>query len=243
MTNWTFNTYSFLCICTHGINVSTAFWVSWTWEVGITTHQHIHTHKHPPPSECSITLETEAWFICSQIKATEVERVEKIIPSKQEKKNKKNNNLSSPWRECYLWKPSQASLVYTQKSSMLKLNYYNFYTDTSPALCADTAHILDCELVAQHGSGLVHQDYSTVNEEGTKISDQLKECLNQSLVNPTQWGQQCSLYTATLCSAAYQQVAKVARKHCGLTGRSHSHTDAVTYSYKRFTWVWVPLCC
>lgn len=40
------------------------------------------------PSGCFITRETEAWFICSQIKATEVERVEKIIPGDQEKKKK-----------------------------------------------------------------------------------------------------------------------------------------------------------
>lgn len=42
-----------------------------------------------PPSEGFLTLETEAWFICSQIKYTEVERVEKIIPSNQEEKKHK----------------------------------------------------------------------------------------------------------------------------------------------------------
>lgn len=55
-------------------------------------HTNTHTHTHKPPSECSITLETEAWFICSQIKSTEVERVEKIIPSKQEKNLKLSIN-------------------------------------------------------------------------------------------------------------------------------------------------------
>lgn len=67
-----------------------------------TTHQHTQSHKNP--SECTINLETEAWFICSQIKATEVERVEKIIPGNQEKNLKLsiNDNGESVVYESYL---------------------------------------------------------------------------------------------------------------------------------------------
>lgn len=62
-----------------------------------------YTHTHKPPSQCSINLETEAWFICSQIKATEVERVEKIIPGKKKKNLKvsiNNNGESVVYESC-----------------------------------------------------------------------------------------------------------------------------------------------
>lgn len=40
---------------------------------------------HKTSSECSINLQTEACFIFCQIKAAEVERVEKIMPGNQGK--------------------------------------------------------------------------------------------------------------------------------------------------------------
>ena len=59
--------------------------------------------KAPTPLWCTITVETEAWFICSQIKATEVERVEKIIPGgKKTCKLSINNNEESVIYESYL---------------------------------------------------------------------------------------------------------------------------------------------
>lgn len=60
-----------------------------------------------PSGCCFTTRETEAWFICSQIKAAEVERVEKIIPGDQEGEKKTlklsiNNNEESVIYESYL---------------------------------------------------------------------------------------------------------------------------------------------
>lgn len=89
--NWTCNSYIFLHICTHDTttNASTQLLFELR-ELGRWGKQHTNTYTlTTPPPECFITLETEAWFICSQIKATEVDRVEKIIPGKQEKKSLK----------------------------------------------------------------------------------------------------------------------------------------------------------
>lgn len=45
--------------------------------------QHSNTFKN---THTAFPTETEAWFICRQIKSTEEERVEKIIPGKQQRK-------------------------------------------------------------------------------------------------------------------------------------------------------------
>lgn len=127
--------------------------------------QHTNTFtltSPPPPSECSITLETEAWFICSQIKATEVERVEKIIPSKQEK----NFKLSINNMKRVLVMKAVSRLIGTHRSLVCcKPSYYITLTWAQQCVQAHSVYILDCELVAQCGSGFIHQDYSTVNEE------------------------------------------------------------------------------
>lgn len=73
--------------------------------------------------ECSITLETEAYFICSQIKATEVKPVEKMIPSKQGEKK----TLSSPINnmKTVLFIKTASGLIGTHRSLVCcKLSYY-----------------------------------------------------------------------------------------------------------------------
>jgi len=78
-------------------------------EVGRPTQQGIY-----PPPECSITLETEAWFICSQIIDTEGERVEKIIPSKQEKKKKLNSPINNRKRAICMKAASRLIGIHTE---------------------------------------------------------------------------------------------------------------------------------
>lgn len=89
--------------------------------------------------------------------------MEKIIPSKQEKNLKLSiNNM----KRVLFIKAASGAHCYTHTGLVCcKLLHYNFHPATSPALCADKQHILWTELVAQCGSGFIHQDYSTVNEE------------------------------------------------------------------------------
>ena len=128
----------------------TAVWVTWTKEVGRTIHQHILTQI--PPQDWSITLATEAWFICRQIKAAEVERVERLFL-----KARKKTSLSLTWRLCYSWKQGTYYVymvhIYTHTQAhtyisvvCCKLSYY-ITPNCVSHVCRHTAYILDCEWI------------------------------------------------------------------------------------------------